>query len=189
MIEGISNCRLAADGSWIVPRSADDPRLPKTPLLTDQQAQVTGALRTKLLTQIAGLEAEYTSTLRSWLSQLYDPFVRAVVGHIRDSTGIGTARGRYTRLTQAYLMSPDHQELAAYVGWVMARRIDAYDNLKGICFGDPDLEYLRTTCLGLEDHLSIDYPPFTWDLRDSYLLESYLASTLQPSNGTPAAGS
>jgi hypothetical protein len=187
MIEGISNCRQAADGSWIVPKGADDPRLPKTPLLTDQQAQATGALRTKLLTQIAGLEAEYSSTLRSWLNQLYDPFARAVVGHIRDSTGIVTARGRYTRLTQAYLMSPDHQELAAYVGWAMARRIDAYDHLKANCLGDPALEYLRTACLGLEDSLNIRYPPFTWDLRDSTLLESYLASTLQPTNGTPAA--
>jgi hypothetical protein len=187
MIEGMSNCRQAADGSWIVPRGADDPRLANLPILTDQQAQLTAPLRTKLLIQIAGLEAEYPSTLRSWLNQLYDPFTRSVVGNIRDGNSIRTTRGRYTRLTQAYLMSPDHQELAAYVGWVMARRIDAYNDVKAICLGNPDLAYLRTACLGLEDNLSIRFPPFTWDLRDSYLLESYLASTLQPTNGTPTA--
>jgi hypothetical protein len=188
-IEGISNCRQAADGTWIVPTGADDPRLPKAPVLTDQQAQVTAALRTKILTQIAGLESEYSSTLRSWLNQLYDPFARAAIGHIRDGYSIRTTRGRYTRLTQAYLMSPDQQELASYVGWVMTRHISAYDDLKSICLGNSDLEYLRTACLGLEDNLSIRYPPFTWDLKDSYLLESYLASTLETKDGTPTAGS
>jgi hypothetical protein len=188
IIEGISNCRQATDGTWIVPTGADDPRLPKGSVLTDLQVQLAAPLRTKILTQIAGLESEYPSTLRSWLNQLYDPFARAAVGHIRDGYSIRTTRGRYTRLTQAYLMSPDHQELAAYVGWVMARRIDAYDDLKAICLGNPDLEYLRTACLGLEDNLSIRFPPFTWDLKDSYLLESYLASTLETKTGTPTAG-
>jgi hypothetical protein len=189
VIEGITNCRQAADGSWIVPNGANDPRLPKRPILTNQQAQMTKSLRTKILAQIAGLEAEYPSTLRSWLNQLYDSFARAAVGHIRDGLSIRTARGRYTRLTQAYLMAPDHRELADYVGWVMARRIDAYDDLESICLGNHDLDYLRTACLGLEDNLGVRYPPFTWDLRDSYLLDNYLASTLNTTSGTPTADS
>lgn len=185
VIEGISNCRLAADGTWIVPTGSDDPRLP-TPVLTDEQARLTMPLRTTILNQIADLESEYPSTLRAWLNQLYDPFTRVAVGHIRDGFDFSTARGRYTRLTQAYLMSPGHQELAAYVGWVMARRISAYDTLKSTCLGNPELEYLQTACLGLEDGLSIRYPPFTWDLKDSYLLDSYLATTRQAPTGTPA---
>jgi hypothetical protein len=187
-IEGMTNCRQAADGTWIVPTGANDPRLPDAPVLTAAQAQATAALRSQILSQIAGLEAEYPSTLRSWLNQIYDPFARAVVGHLRDGVGIHTARGRYTRLTQAYLMAPDHQVLAAYVGWVMARRIDAYGDLQSICLNNSDVAYLRTACVGLADNLSIRYPPFTWDLRDPYLLASYLASTLASTNGTPTAG-
>jgi hypothetical protein len=185
-IEGITNCRRATDGSWIVPKGADDPRLPKTSVLTQEQREATAALRTAILSQIAELEAQYPNTLRTWLSQIYDPFARAAIGHIRDNVGIRTARGRYTRLTQAYLMSPEHQELADYVGWVMARRVHAFDDLKTDCLGDSDLEYLRTACRGLEDNLSIRFPPFTWDLRDGYLLDSYLAATLS-TDGTPTA--
>ncbi len=183
-IEGFTNCRRAADGSWIVPTGADDPRLPPTPLLTEEQEADTAALRTAILSQIAELESQYPNTLRTWLSQLYDPFSRAAVGHIRDGASISRARGRYTRLIQAYLMSPDHQELAGYVGWVMNRRVTAFDDLKSACLGDPDLAYLRTACRGLEDNLSIRFPPFTWDLKDTYLLESYLATTVS-TGGTP----
>jgi hypothetical protein len=183
-IEGITNCRLAADGTWIVPKGADDPRLAQTPILTEEQEAATAALRTAILAQIADLESQYPNTLRTWLSQIYDPFSRAVVGHIRDGTGISRARGRYTRLTQAYLMSPENQELAEYIGWVMQRRVSAFNDFKSVCLGDPDLEYLRTACRGLEDNLSIRYPPFTWDLKDSYLLDSYLATTVAD-GGTP----
>jgi hypothetical protein len=188
-IEGMTNCRQAADGTWFVPSGGDDPRLPAAPVLTEEQQAATAALRADIVAQIDGLEAQFPSTLRLWLSQLYDPFPRAAWGHIRDGPSIRTPRGRYTRLIQAYLMAPDHQELADYVGWIMARRLDAYDDLRTKCFGDPDLAYLRTVCRGLEDTLGIRYPPFVWDLADPYLLDAYLASTLATTEATPATGS
>ncbi|MEA2586833.1 MAG: hypothetical protein QOF33_4918 [Thermomicrobiales bacterium] len=188
-IEAISNCRRSADGAWFVPSGVDDPRLPRAPVLTQDQKTATADLRTELLSQIEDLEATFPSTLRAWLNQLYDPFARSVVGHLREGPSIRTARNRYTRLTQAYLMAPDRQEFADYVGWAMARRIRAYDDLKTTCLSDPDLEYLRTACLGLEDNLSIRNPPFIWDLKDPLLLDTYLVSTLSATtDATPTAG-
>jgi hypothetical protein len=126
--------------------------------------------------QLNDLDATVPSTLRSWLSQIYDPFSRAVYGHIRDGISIRTQRNRYNRLAQAYLMGPDHQALAGYVGWVMGRRIDSFNQIKSTCQTDPNVAYLRNACLGMEDNLSIRSIPFTWDLRDSYLIDSYLAT-------------
>jgi hypothetical protein len=191
-IEGITNCRRAADGRWIVPTSARDPRLPATPVLGDEQRTATAALRADILDQLNDLDAEMPSTLRSWLSQIYDPFPRAVLGHVRDGISIRTQRNRYNRLTQAYLIAPDREALAGYVGWVMGRRIGFYDQIKTTCLTNPDVAFLRTACLGLEDNLSIRSIPFTWDLRDSYLLDSYLATvdpaTIRTNPKTPDTG-
>jgi hypothetical protein len=188
-IEGMTNCRRATDGTWFVPAGPEDPRLPNTPILTEAQEAATAELRTELLSQIHGLEAQFPSTLQQWLNQIYDPIPRAVTGHLRDGISIRTARGRYTRLTQAYLMAPERQVLADYVGWIMARRIRAYDDFAGSCLGDPSHEYLWTACRGLEDSLSIRFPPLPWELEDPLLLDGYLASTLQTAGtATPAAG-
>jgi hypothetical protein len=86
-------------------------------------------------------------------------------------------------------MDPDHRGLADYVGWIMAKRINASDRLEDKCLNNPDLEYLNTVCQGLVDSLSIRNPPFTWDLKNSLTLDEYLASVAQ-SNGsaTPTAG-
>lgn len=191
-IEGFTNCRQSADGRWIVPTSARDPRLSPTPVLADKQRTATAPLRADILEQLNDLDATVPSTLRSWLSQIYDPFPRAVTGHIRDGVSIRTQRNRYNRLAQAYLMGPDHQALAGYVGWVMGRKIDAYNQVKAKCQTDPDIAYLRTACLGMEDNLGIRGIPFTWDLRDSYLIDSYLATvdpaTIASSSPQPDTG-
>lgn len=175
-IEAISNCRLADNGKWVVPTSARDPRLNQTPVLSDDQRAATANLRADILDQLNDLDAAVPTTLRTWLSQIYDPFPRAVIGHVRDGVSIRTQRNRYNRLAQAYLIGSSREALANYVGWVMERRIDAYDQIKTKCQTDPDVTYLRNACLGLEDNLSIRVIPFTWDLRDSYLLDSYLAT-------------
>lgn len=175
-IEGITNCRRSADGEWIVPSSAQDARLAATPILDDAQRSATAPLRAEILDQINDLDGTIPSTLRTWLSQIYDPFPRAVIGHVRDGVSIRTQRNRYNRLAQAYLMAPEREALAEYVGWVMGRRIGHYEAIKSVCLNDPNVAYLRNACLGLEDNLSIRSIPFTWDLRDSYLLDSYLAT-------------
>jgi len=191
-IAGITNCRQAADGHWIVPTSARDGRLPVTPVLEDAQRTATAALRADILNQLNDLDATIPTTLRTWLSQIYDPFPRAVLGHVRDGAVIQTTRNRYNRLTQAFLIAPERAELAGYVGWVMGRRIGYYQEIKMVCVTDSDVQYLRTACLGLENNLSIRSIPFTWDLRNSYLLDSYLATidpaTLTTRNTTPETG-
>jgi hypothetical protein len=188
-IEGITSCRRTTDGRWFIPTGPEDPRLPDAPILTPEQERATAEVRTLLLAQIDGLEAEFPSTLQRWLDQLYDPIPRAVVGHIRDDVTIRTTRGRYTRLTQAYLMAPEHQTIADYVGWLMGQRIRAFQDFRDACFGNPDLEYLRIACRGLEDSLSIRFPPFPWTLEDPILIDTYLKSTLETgAAATPAAG-
>lgn len=191
-IEGFTNCRQTADGRWIVPTSSRDPRLEATPVLSDEQRTATAPLRADILDQLNDLDATVPSTLRSWLSQIYDPFPRAVYGHIRDGISIRTQRNRYNRLAQAYLMGQDHQALAGYIGWVMGRRIDSFNQIKTTCQTDPSVAYLRTACLGMEDNLGIRSIPFTWDLRDSYLIDSYLATvdpaTIKASAPQPDTG-
>jgi hypothetical protein len=186
-IEGMTGCRRAADGSWFIPSGSDDPRLPAAPILTADQQIATAELRGELLAQIDSLKAQFPSTLQRWLDELYDPIPRAVLGHTREGATVRRTRGRYTRLTQAYLMAPERQALADYVGWIMARRIGAYQDFREACFGDPSLEYLRNACRGLEDTLSIRYPPFPWDIEDPLLLDAFLASTLQSETTTPPA--
>jgi hypothetical protein len=191
-IEAITNCRRAADGTWIVPTGARDPRLSATPVLGDDQRTATAPLRAEILDQLNDLDGEIPSSLRTWLSQIYDPFPRAVLGHIRDGISIRTQRNRYNRLTQAFLIAPNREALADYIGWVMGRRIGFYDQIKTTCLTDPEVAYLHNACLGLEDNLSIRSIPFTWDLRDSYLLDSYLATvdpaTINANTSTPDTG-
>lgn len=185
-IEGITNCRRANDGSWIVPTGSRDPRITITPILSPDQRTATSDLRAELLDELNDLDDTIPNSLRTWLSQIYDPFPRPVFGHIRDGISIRTQRNRYTRLAQAYLIDPRNDALASYVGWVMGRRIGSYDAMKDVCLNDPDVAYLRTACLGLEDNLSIRSIPFPWDLRNSFLLDTYLAS-LDPDQLTPRA--
>jgi hypothetical protein len=188
-VEGISNCRQAADGTWFVPTGPNDPRLPNAPLLSNDEQAATATLRAALKDQIADLDALFPATLDRWLSQIHDVFTRPVTGQLREGYPTRTARGRYTRLSQAYLIDPDHRALADYVAWIMARRIRAYDDLEDACTSKPDLDYLATVCRGLEDTLSIRFIPYPWELNDRFLLDSYLASTIDRSrSGTPAPG-
>jgi len=175
-IEGMSNCRRAADGTWFVPNGPRDPRLGDLPSLTDEEQAATADLRSELLAEIAALEATFPPALRRALDQIRDPSARAVRGHLREDwqTPVGPARGRYTRLVQAYLMAPERQRLADYVGWLMARRLSAFEEFQAACLGRADLAYLHNACSGVENALSVRYPPFPWELKDPLNLDAYL---------------
>lgn len=179
VIEGLGNCRRAADGTWFVPTGLQDPRLPPDARLTNAERQQTAAARAELLAQIAALEAAMPQTLQRWLREIYDPTARAMTGHIRDGFRIGVRRGRYTRLTQAFLMDPRYEELARYVGWIMARRIAAYDAFLAACVSKEELAYLADACRGVEDQLSIRFPPFPWDLKDPVTLDAYFIAQVR----------
>jgi hypothetical protein len=178
VVEGLSNCRKAADGTWFVPSGVNDKRLTSVPEIPAADNAAAEALETALTNQIAGLEGEIPSTLQSWLKQIYDPIPRAVTGNVKEGVSIGTTRGRYTRLIQSFLMGPSSQELADYVGWLMARKLQAYGALNSACQTRSDLAYLKTACAGLEGNLSVRFPPFPWDLENSLLMHEYIAQKL-----------
>lgn len=180
-IEGISNCRRAADGTWFVPTGPRDPRLGDRPALTATEQAAMAELRGELLAAIAALEATFPPALRRALDQIHDPVARAVRGHLSEDwqTPVGPARGRYTRLVQAYLMAPEHQRLADYVGWLMARRLSAFEEFQAACLGRVDLAYLHNACRGVEGTLSIGFPPFPWELKDPLNLDAYLLAVVR----------
>jgi hypothetical protein len=179
VIEALGNCRRAADGTWFVPTGLQDPRLPPEARLTTAEREQTAAERAELLAQIAALEAAMPQTLQRWLREMYDPTARAMTGHIRDGFRIGVRRGRYTRLAQAFLMDPRYEALARYAGWIMARRIAAYDAFLAACLSREELAHLANACRGVEDQLSIRFPPFPWDLKDPVTLDAYFIAQLR----------
>lgn len=187
VIEGLTNCALSKTGEWFVPNSPSDARLPDGYALTDEEHAQAEAFRQELLSQVDDLEASLSSSIERDLESIYDAGVRPITGHIKDGVGISRPRSRYTRVIQAYLLAPEHEALAGYVGWLMAAKINAYETLTATCLSDPELAYLRTVCLGIEDSMSVRYPPFIWDLRDSVSLEEYLAHLVR-TNQLPDSG-
>jgi len=174
-IEGLTNCRLSAGGEWFVPTGANDSRLTSESILTEDEASRTASTRTAILAEIALLEAQLSSSITRDLDRIYSTRSQAVTGRINDSVTISRARSRYTRVAQAFLLDPNHQILADYVGWLMQRKIAAYDLLSAACLDSPETQYLKIVCLGMEDSLSVNFPPWLWDLRSSVWLNEYLA--------------
>jgi hypothetical protein len=172
-LEGISNCRLGADGHWIVPEGGDDTRLANSPVLTpDEQAQ-TADLRAAILAQVDGLESKFPKGLQDQMGTVYDDYYRPVIGHIKDTQPIRETRSRYNRLTQSYLMRPDSVELANYVGWWMEMKQAAYNEFLRSCRQE-QIRYLWHACEGIDESLSVGYPPWPWEVTGSYNLDSYL---------------
>jgi hypothetical protein len=176
-LEGLSNCRQAADGTWYIPTGSNDPRLPDAPILTTAERAETEPLRATLTTQIRALRAEFPTGLERWLDNIYSVSQRPIMGHMRDGISYGITRDRYTRLTQAFLMNPDYGELARYVGWWVQRREAAFAEFHAACFVD-DLTYLHHACDGVGNTVGVGFPPWPWDLTDPLTMDTYLASTL-----------
>jgi hypothetical protein len=185
-LEGISNCRLAEDGHWIVPDSADDTRLSSAPILTPEEHAQTNELRAAIVAQVDGLESKFPKGLRDQMDKIYDDYERPVIGHIKDTKPISTTRSRYNKLTQAYLMRPDTIELADYVGWAMAKKQAAFADFIRSCQRE-EIGYLWHACSGLADSLSINFPPWPWEMTGSYNLDSYLKWALDNGKVPPTA--
>jgi hypothetical protein len=174
-IEGLTNCRLSAGGEWFVPTGANDSRLTSESVLTEDEASQTASTRSAILAEVTLLEAQLSSSITRDLDRIYNTRTQAVTGRINDSETISRARSRYARVAQAFLLDPNHRILADYVGWLMQRKIAAYDALSSDCLGSPETQYLKIVCLGMEDSLSVNFPPWLWDLRSSVWLNEYLA--------------
>jgi hypothetical protein len=175
VIEGISNCRLSGSGEWFVPKGSDDDRLPDDAHLTEIELELTESTRRDLLMQISALDASLSSSIQNEIDGIYSRRTQAITGHVADGEPISRPRSRYTRVVQAFLLDSQYTLLADYVGWLMNQKITAYDALLAACLNDPDIAYLKTACLGVEDSLSIRYPPWIWDLQSEVSLDAYLA--------------
>lgn len=186
-IEAISTCRQAADGGWFLPTGPNDPRLPTGEAMTAEEKMETAALRADILAQIAVLDVTMPVNLRRSLNSIRTGDPRAVIEGIRRGANIGQVRGQYTRMVQAFLISPDNQELAQYAGWIMQRRSDALAALLADCKSDSSNTYLFSACDTVGNALSIGYPPFVWDLFNPLTLDNYLAHVVR-SGGLSASG-
>jgi hypothetical protein len=170
----ITNCRQQADGSWYVPTGLDDERLQPEERLTAEERAETEALRETLLAQLEDLQEAIPPGLADQMEQIYSGEPRAVMGHIREGAAIGPTRTRYVRIANGVALDPTKRELADYIGWSMARQIDAYGRMRSNCVSNPDVAHLHRVCRGLEDTLSIRFAPWPWDLADPVHLETYL---------------
>lgn len=188
-IEEISTCRRAADGSWFLPTGPNDPRLPRGESMTSREKVETAALRANILAEIAVLDVTMPGDLRQSLNSIRTGDRRAVIEGIQRGANVAPVRSQYTRLVQAFLVSPDNQALAQYVGWIMQRRSNALTALLADCKADSSNAYLFSACDTVGNALSIGYPPFIWDLFNPLTLDNYLAYVVRgggpPTSGTP----
>ena len=101
-----------------------------------------------------------------------------MVGHFREGVAWGTYRTRYARIVNAFMLDPEHDELADFIGWTMARKIKGYADFRRECLDNPDVGMLHNACKGVEDNLSIRYAPLPWDLRDPDLIDTWFYETV-----------
>jgi hypothetical protein len=179
VIEGLTNCWPAADGSWFVPDGISDSRLPVDFALSESEKREAEPIRDELLAEIGELELALSSSMTDDLARIYESRIKAISGHVREPTPIGRPRSRYTRVMQAFLIAPEHALLADYSAWLMGAKIRAYETLRNQCVNDPATRYLQDVCRGLEDSLSVWFPPWIWDLRDPVAMNSFILHLLR----------
>jgi hypothetical protein len=176
-LEGISNCRQMADGTWIVPANAADPRIDRPVVLTDAERAQVQNLENQIQSSIQRFQMLESSDLVAAIGSIYVPEVGGVDGHLKDGQGISTARKLYTDELAVFLANPGNEALKAYTEWIVAYRQAAFAQLTENCLVDK-FDYLHNACNGTGDQLSINYVPWSWDLSDSLLLDTYLRAVL-----------
>ena len=177
-IERFTNCRLLDDGSWEAGGSMYGAEQLDESTLTDEQRAELAEARTAIAEQVTALEARLPGTVTNTFQQLYSPETNAVVGHFREGIAWGAYRTRYARIVNAFMLDPEHAELASFIGWTMARKINGYADFRRTCLGNDDVAMLHGACRGLEDNLNIRYAPLPWDLKDPILLDTWFFETV-----------
>lgn len=176
-LELFTNCRIEDDGSWVAAGTMYGAGPLDESTLTDDQRTQLAQLRTAISAQIDRLDTTLPKSVQNAFSQLHTNGTNAVVGHFKEGQTWGTYRTRYARIVNAYMLDPNNAELASYIGWIMARKIDGYADFRRECLGNPDVAMLYDACRGMEDNLSIRYAPLPWDLRDPDLLDTWYYET------------
>jgi hypothetical protein len=187
-LEAISNCRQTTDGDWIVPANAADPRLARPVVLTSSEQAQMQNLQNQIQSSIDRFEMLESSKLKQAISGkdhgIYDPLVHGVVGHLIDGRAISNARNLYKDELNNFLQTPGNEALASYTEWIVGYRQAAFNELMTRCSGS-EFDYLRAACTGTADSLIINYVPWTWDLSDSLLLDTYLRAVLDGNAPAP----
>ena len=187
MIEGLTNCREDDDGNWFVPAGTNDPRLSDDERLTEREEADVAVVSAQLADDLMALERVLPRSLRESLKANYDSENLPVFGHTtRGRSDLSEKRARYIRVTQAFLLSPQHTVFADYVGWLMERRSASADSFEAACFADPDDQFLVRACKGIRQEFGVRYIPLYWDLNDSILIEEYLVDRVRSGQPLPA---
>jgi hypothetical protein len=172
-LEAMSNCRQTTEGDWIVPGNAADDRQLRPVTLSDEQADQVSNLEAAIKSQIGRFNSSMTGDLNERIDKIYEPGMKGVAAHLRDGEPIGAARRLYEEEMNGFLEQPGNQELSGYIAWAIGYRQAAFAQFMQACGGD-DLQYIRLTCDGTGDSLSVNHIPWTWDLNSSLLLNTYL---------------
>lgn len=176
-VEAVSNCRVAGDGSWFVATGIDDARLRPGTTLTDTERAATEAERTQLEAAIDAFDASIPASIEADLEGVYDSFARPVWGNLREGVGRERARDRYKRYAEAYLLDPDHVQLADYAAWLMEQRIDGYAQFAAAC--EDGRAVVAFACERLERALEIRIVPWPWELANQLHIDEYLADRVR----------
>lgn len=176
-LELFTNCRLLDDGAWQAAATMYGAAPLDETTLTDEQRTELTQLRTAIAAQVDGLEAVLPKSIQNAFAQLHTERTNPVVGHFQEGLSWGSYRTRYARIVNAAMLDPKNAELADFIGWIMARKINGYATFRRECLANQDVAMLDDACRGMEDNLSIRYAPLPWDLRDPDLLDSWYYET------------
>ena len=113
------------------------------------------------------------------LGKVYSEQANPVIGFTQEGVSLSSIRTRYARIMNGFMLDPQHEAMADYVGWVMQQRIDAFGTFRRACLQD-DTAWLRQPCTGMEDNLSIRYAPWYWELANEGLIDDYLNHVFGP---------
>lgn len=177
-LERFTNCRYQEDGSWVAASSMYGAGPLDESSLTDEQLQQLEQARASIAEQVGALEGTLPGSVQEAFTQLYSPENNAVVGHFREGVAWGSYRTRYARFVNAYMLDPENAELASFIGWAMARKINGYADFRRACLANADVAMLQGACRGVEDNLSIRYAPLPWDLKDPDLIDTWFYETV-----------
>jgi hypothetical protein len=173
-----TNCQLQEDGAWVAGSSMYGASPIDEAVLTDDQREQLEEARSEIARQVDELEAVLPNSVDAAFDQLHDQENNAVVGHFQEGVAWGSYRTRYARIVNAFMLDPDHAELASLIGWTMGRKIGGYADFRRACLANPDVAMLHGACRGMEDNLSIRYAPLPWDLRDPNVIDTWFYETV-----------
>ncbi len=172
-LEGFTNCRLGTDGKWYtwpeLPLELD----PEPPVIPEERSAEAAEMRATIIADLTDLQQSFSAAMMEEFGKVYSEQHNAVIGQVREGASLSSIRTRYARIMNGFMLDPEREAVAGYVGWIMQQRIDAYGVFRRACLRG-DTEFLRVPCTGMEDNLSIRYAPWYWELAGDLWLDAYL---------------